>query len=327
VKVPEEEGDPVTCFYEVMVENIEGKGAFGVVVLGKHLQSSTPCVVKIVDLEEAGADYLRVHRKRDNFNTLLEMTHANTVKYLDFLMTDKTVFVVMERLSGRELAQDIWQNSHRCEKYAKNVIKQALLAVQYTHKKGIIHRDVKVENFKFRSEDTLELVLMDYGCSCPTTPQENRIIVGTLPYMAPEIFSGHYTEKVDLWAVGIMLYIMLVGNVPFEHDLSKNEPMPHFTSGEVVRELQHCEAFRNLSVPCATLVKSLLTCEEHRVSANEALENEWLEIQQSPELPSVMLPEISPYFKYMQKARYSVFVLKDGTFKGVARGPCRRASM
>merc|ERR1711972_41155 len=97
---------------------------------------------------------------------------------------------------------------------------QVLSALTHIHAVrgiGLIHRDVKLENLRFRTQDaSSDLVLVDFGLSCAASPEQKRGIVGTLLYMAPEIFSTHYSTKVDVWSAGVLLYIILTGKPPWK---------------------------------------------------------------------------------------------------------------
>merc|ERR1712113_1003159 len=84
---------------------------------------------------------------------------------------------------------------------------------------GLIHRDVKLDNLRFRSNsEKSDLVLIDVGLAVPATPDEERQVVGTLLYMAPEVFTYHYTTQVDIWSLGVVCYIMLAGKPPWVQD-------------------------------------------------------------------------------------------------------------
>lgn len=114
------------------------------------------------------------------------------------------------------------------ETYAKLIVRQILEAINCIHKQGISHRDIKPENFMFDDVDSDNLKIIDFGLSSVAVPRQDllhqqstieiinmKTIVGTVWYMAPEIYDRRYSQKCDIWSVGIMLYIMLGGYPPF----------------------------------------------------------------------------------------------------------------
>jgi len=106
------------------------------------------------------------------------------------------------------------------EKDAALVTKQVLSAVAYCHGKKVAHRDLKPENILLVSKQNTEIVkLIDFGTSQVFAPGEEMTQgYGTAYYVAPEVLSGHYTEKCDIWSLGVILYILLCGSPPFAGD-------------------------------------------------------------------------------------------------------------
>jgi calcium-dependent protein kinase len=96
-------------------------------------------------------------------------------------------------------------------------VRQVLSAVTYLHSKKIAHRDIKPENIMFESNDALNVKLLDFGNS-RKMGENNAMdgVYGTAYYVAPEVLQGSYDEKCDLWSVGVILYMLLSGNPPFD---------------------------------------------------------------------------------------------------------------
>lgn len=116
------------------------------------------------------------------------------------------------------------------EALARIYFKQIMTAISYIHEHRVSHRDIKPENFVFESTESTNLKLIDFGLSSHfVTDSENhkqffsmRTGVGTIWYMAPEIFQRSYSEKCDIWSAGVILYIMLASFPPFFGE-NKNE--------------------------------------------------------------------------------------------------------
>lgn len=131
----------------------------------------------------------------------------------------------MELCMGGELIQRITEKGHLTEGEASNILHKLLLAVAYLHEKSICHRDLKPENFLFvdKSENS-EVKIIDFGLSRYVN-EENindnsathhmSTIVGTPLYIAPEVLKGNYSFKCDIWSLGVVLYLMLSGKLPF----------------------------------------------------------------------------------------------------------------
>ena len=95
-------------------------------------------------------------------------------------------------------------------------MKQLLSAVAYCHNKQIVHRDLKPENLLLVKPDSFDIKVIDFGLSRTFTPEKNMYSkMGTPFYIAPEVLKKKYNEKCDIWSCGVILYILLSGNPPF----------------------------------------------------------------------------------------------------------------
>lgn len=204
------------------VGEVLGSGTFGTVCPGVHLATGTKCVVKRVQRKDIDESYYIPNfvTRNDVFSKLLaisqERPHKNVVQYLDFLLGPSTIYVVMEPLNGEELFDYIIKHAPVTEAFCMRTMRQALAAARHIHECGLIHRDVKLESFRFRSQGSSnELVLFDFGLCVPVA-EPSKDCVGTLLYLAPEVRDGVYDTQVDLWCLGVMLYVMMMGTMPFE---------------------------------------------------------------------------------------------------------------
>ena len=119
-------------------------------------------------------------------------------------------------MSGGGLFDSLIQNVGFTENASASIIKQVLSAVSFLHSRNIAHRDIKPDNILFESNDALNVKLLDFGNSRQMGKNEAmRGVYGTAYYVAPEVLQGDYDEKCDIWSIGIILYMLLSGNPPF----------------------------------------------------------------------------------------------------------------
>lgn len=136
--------------------------------------------------------------------------------------TDSTLFIVMELVKEGELYDMIASRKQFSEKDAACIMKQIFSALKYLHENGIVHRDLKLENLLIVNRKSLEIKLADFGLSKFYSGQSLLTACGTSYYVAPDVLLGTgYGPAVDLWACGVILYVLLSGRLPFYAD---NEP-------------------------------------------------------------------------------------------------------
>ena len=128
--------------------------------------------------------------------------------------TSKQLFLVMDFCQGGELYFHIKQNKHFSEDVAKFYAAEIILALEYLHKKNIVYRDLKPENVLITSEGHIKLV--DFGLSKRNVKKDCFTFCGTPEYLAPEIImETGYNKIVDWWSLGILVYEMVTGRVPY----------------------------------------------------------------------------------------------------------------
>eukprot|EP00746_Dinoflagellata_sp_MGD_P046914 gnl/MRDRNA2_/MRDRNA2_21558_c0_seq1.p1 gnl/MRDRNA2_/MRDRNA2_21558_c0~~gnl/MRDRNA2_/MRDRNA2_21558_c0_seq1.p1 ORF type:complete len:478 (+),score=74.19 gnl/MRDRNA2_/MRDRNA2_21558_c0_seq1:202-1434(+) len=278
----------VDDFYEILCDEDIGRGAFGTCFAGQHKTSSRPCIIKSVTLATAPKPYVKACAASTDhctWDTLLQMANEpNIVRYLDFLFSADFAFVVMEKLSGPELLTYLEEKAPVTEEFCRCSMRQVLTALEYIHTSvQLIHRDVKLENLRFRTTDPeSDLVLLDFGLCCfdRNEPDSKRDIVGTLLYMAPEVFTRNYSTQVDQWSAGVVLFIMLTGRPPWH-----NKPSQGFRLNKEVASGQAVEAALDScsdALPVAVeLLKGLLDMSpDRRFTATASLGHAWF---RSPE--------------------------------------------
>ena len=264
--------DKVEKSYEFIKEL--GKGSYGQVFRCQNKINGNVYACKKMSKKKI--------KNKDQFKTeinLLRATdHPNIIKLYEIYEDNKYIYLIMEECSGGEffdsLAKRAKEKKMYTEKECAKIFKQILEAVNYLHAHGVCHRDLKPENILFSNvADDSCLKLIDFGLSKVIDGEQNlKGAVGTTFYMAPEVITGNYNEKCDIWACGVILYIMLCGKPPFysqnEEELKKNICSMKYT-------FDYPE-FKKVSQDAIDLIKKILVPPEKRLSAAEILQTPWI---------------------------------------------------
>lgn len=257
------------------IGKVLGSGAFGEVRLCLHKDTQTQRAVKVLRknlLDEKEMDMLK-----NEISILKDMDHPNIVKMYEFLEDEKRIYIVTEICKGGELFDEILNRSKFDEKDAAIVMRQLLSAINYCHKKNIVHRDLKPENMLLEQDKDLEkLKIVDFGTSLSFDP--DRALdekLGTAYYIAPEVIKKNYNEKCDLWSCGVIMYILLSGEPPFNDQKADNEAI--MKKVEKGKYDVSKGVWKTISKEAKDLIKKLLTYKpEDRISAEEALQHPWI---------------------------------------------------
>jgi len=144
--------------------------------------------------------------------------HPNIVKLYDQVEDEKYYHLVLEHCAGGELFSRLMRHHKFQEKHVAHIVYQVISAVCHLHQNGIVHRDLKPENIMFSSEeeDNWDVKLIDLGFSIRSESRTLSTIVGSPHYVAPEVFSGNYGPQCDIWSVGVLTYVLLCGQAPFQ---------------------------------------------------------------------------------------------------------------
>jgi len=153
-------------------------------------------------------------------------------------------------------------------------MKQLLSSIAYLHSRKIAHRDIKPENILFESNDALNIKLLDFGNSRKMGENEGMSgVYGTAYYVAPEVLYGKYDEKCDLWSAGVILYMLLRGNPPF-NGASDMHILEAVKKGEFSME---GGVWDDISEGAKDLVFNMLSLDpKDRISATDALAHRWI---------------------------------------------------
>lgn len=150
---------------------------------------------------------------------LSSMDHPNVVRLFEFYDEPKMYCLVQEVVTGGELFDAIIAEGRFAEHKAQMLIKRLVGVINYCHQKGIVHRDLKPENILLEPDMNLDnMKIIDFGTAVPFKPATKKSmkeVLGTPFYIAPEVLKGNYTEKCDLWSIGVITFMLLSGKAPF----------------------------------------------------------------------------------------------------------------
>ncbi|KAI1890231.1 hypothetical protein AGOR_G00151590 [Albula goreensis] len=228
-------------------------------------------------------DGRKVRKAAKNEIMILKMvTHPNILQLIDTFETRKEYFIIQELATGGDVFDWILDQGSYTERDASNVIRQVLEAVAYLHSLNIVHRNLKLENLMYYTENNHnKVVLRDFYLS----KFENGSITepcGTPEYLAPEVVARHrYGRPVDCWAVGVIMYILLSGNPPFYDETEEENSDLHnriifcrIVGGEFEFDSPYWD---DISPAAKELVCRLMEVDQMlRITAQDALWHQWI---------------------------------------------------
>lgn len=257
--------------------NVLGRGAFATVYACRRKKDpSTVFAVKILDKKHLSKNEL--DKANDEVVIMNTIEHKHAVRLVEVFDSSKSLMLVMELCSGGHLLDRIVEKRHYSERDAAEVMYQLASVVQHMHERGIVHRDLKPENILYETKHPHSPIkVTDFGLSKIFKDGGRQIMYascGTPTYVAPEVILNRpYTNKCDMWSLGVIMYVLLSGCPPF---YSKNLKtlLKRITNG---RFDFRPSAFQDVSNEAKELIKELLTYDpEKRLSAAELLQKPWI---------------------------------------------------
>ena len=197
-----------------------GVGGMANVYRATDLKNNMTVAVKILR-EEYGQNEELVRRFKNESKAICILNHPNIVKVFDVSVTDRLQFIVMEYIDGINLKEYMNQRGGRLTwKETVHFSRQVLEALDHAHQRGVVHRDVKPQNIMLVSDGQIKI--MDFGIarfSGAESQYTSNQTIGSVHYISPEQAQGDETDqKTDIYSMGIMMYEMLAGRLPFESD-------------------------------------------------------------------------------------------------------------
>ncbi|KAJ8395074.1 hypothetical protein AAFF_G00035300 [Aldrovandia affinis] len=270
MKDPRKRAEDISAVYELK-EKL-GEGSFSEVRVARHRSSQRLVAVKCIHKRALkGKEALL----ENEIAVLRKIDHENIVSLEETFETPTKLYLVMTLVTGGELLDRILERGNYTEKDASRVIQQVLEAIRHLHQLGIVHRDLKPENLLYESplEDS-KIVISDFGLSKMEEQGVLSTACGTPAYVAPELLQQKtYGKEVDLWAIGVISYILLCGYPPFYHE---NDTQLYRLIVEAEYEFDS-PYWDDISESAKDFISHLLqTCPETRYDCEQALQHSWI---------------------------------------------------
>ena len=265
-------GKPYSELNKEYKQGIEiGEGGFGKVKTIIHKKTGQLRAMKLIKKSK--------EFNLDEIDNLMLLNHPNILKLFEYYYDEKeNIYIITEYIRGEELFNKIQEKGKFSEEDTAIIIKSVLQAITYCHSCGIIHRDLKPENIlipagKGKVDYTL-LKIIDFGASV-LKKDDGKISFrfGTPYYIAPEVLLESYNEKCDVWSIGVITYLLLLGQAPFDGDDDD------IICQKIIQEEIDYEntKIKSLSPEAIDFLKKILEKDpEKRISSSQALEHAWI---------------------------------------------------
>lgn len=214
-----------------------------------------------------------VNELKNEIDLLRSLDHPHIVRPIEVFEYRNQLYFTMEALGGG----DLYTRDPYTEVEAARIIKAIISAIAYMHSKKVVHRDLKYENCMFVNKSPNSIVkLIDFGLSKRYGKDYLRDGVGTIYTMSPEVLRGSYTSKADCWSIGVLLYMLLSGQMPF-YGKKRRHVVEKIMEGKYDYRGRR---WKKISPEARALVDSLLQADpDKRLPADEALQHEWLALR------------------------------------------------
>jgi len=268
--------------YEVIKQL--GKGGYGKVYEVKNIKTGEIRACKHL----SKLNIKNLDKFRREIEILKKMDHPNIIKLYEVYESERSLYLIMEECKGGEIfdriIQHIQEKKMYSEKDAAIIFEQVMSCIAYCHNRNICHRDLKPENLLYLNagdEKDNRIKVIDFGLSQACDRLKTK--VGTAYYVSPEILSGNYTHLCDIWSAGVILYILLSGDPPFnganDNEIYTKIAQMKFSFPE--------RKWKNISNDAKDLLCHMIVPENERYTAEQVLAHPWFKNASDVPLSSI----------------------------------------
>ena len=277
----DETNDNPTKKYEILSKL--GSGSFGSVYLARNKYTNEKVAMK--QIKKSTVNLLSDGEITDEIEILKNLDHPDIVRIIESFNTKNSYILITEYCEGGELFDQV--KNQLSETQIAVIFKQILSGLAYLHSNNIVHRDLKLENIliheieksKQTGEDLFNIKIIDFGTARIFDKSKNpQSIVGSSYYIAPEVLRQKYNKECDLWSVGVILYMFIVGHAPFD-GVDDDEITDNIQKGVYRKDDKR---WKKASKEVKDLIQKLLVYQpKKRLTALQALKHPWFKITDS----------------------------------------------
>ncbi|GIZ02308.1 hypothetical protein CEXT_432291 [Caerostris extrusa] len=276
--INKEPDDDISLQYQIFPDEVLGSGQFGIVYGGVHRTSGRGVAIKVIDKMRFPTK--QEAQLKNEVQILQNIHHPGVVNLEKMFETVERIFVVMEKLKGDMLEMILSSEKGRLsERITKFLIYQILMALKHLHLKCIVHCDLKPENVLLSSDsDFPQVKLCDFGFARIIGEKSfRRSVVGTPAYLAPEVLKNKgYNRSLDMWSVGVIVYVSLSGTFPFNEEEDINDQIQNAAF------MYPPNPWKEISTPAIDLISNLLQVKTRkRFTVDKSLSHNWLQDYQT----------------------------------------------
>lgn len=258
-----------------------GSGNFGVARLMRHKKTGEFVAVKFIER----GDKIDKNVEREIVNHRM-LRHSNIIGFREVFLTPQHLGIVMEYAAGGELFDRIVKAGRFSEDEARYFFQQLIVGVDFCHRSGVCHRDLKLENVLLDGSHSPKLKICDFGYSKSTVfDSVPKSTVGTPAYIAPEVLKRlpYNGQNADVWSCGVTLYVMLVGAYPFE---DPQDPRNFRKTLQRIMSVKYgFPPNLRISVDCMNLIQRIFVADpQRRIKIPEIKKHPWYLKNLPPEL-------------------------------------------